>query len=58
MLNTKSDKTQGLINKMQSLKDKSKLEIYKSTSIYYDEMNYRTQRGTFQLKKDLFSEST
>ena len=47
--------TEDLINKLQSLKGKTKLKFFRSISDYYDEMNIRRQSGTFQFEGDPFS---
>ena len=46
MVNTKYNSTEDMINKLQSLKGKTKLKFYKNISNYYTEMknkNFRTQ---------------
>ena len=46
MVNTKYNSTEDMINKLQSLKGKTKLKFYKNISDYYIEMknkNYQTQ---------------
>ena len=55
MVNTRSNSTEGMINKLQSLKRKTKLKFYKKISKYCDEMNIRRQSGFFQLEEDPFS---
>ena len=41
MVNTNYNSTEELINKLQSLKGKTKLKFYKNISDYYDSMNIR-----------------
>ena len=41
MITTSYSSTQDMINKLQSLKGKTKLKIYKNISNYYDNMNIR-----------------
>ena len=45
--------TEDMINKLQSLKGKSKLKFYKSISNYYDEMN----NNNFRFEEDLFTKN-
>ena len=45
-----------MINKLQSLKNKTNLDFYRNISHYYDEMNNRRQSGNFQFEVDPFSE--
>ena len=50
MVNTKYNSTEDMINKLQSLKGKSKLKFYKNISNYYNEMknkNFQTQEDPF-----------
>ena len=46
-----------MINKLQQLKGKAKLKLYKNISNYYNEMNIRRQTGTFQFEEDHFSKN-
>ena len=41
MVNTKSNTTEDMIDKLQELKGKTKLKVYKNISNYYDNMNIR-----------------
>ena len=50
MVNTTYNSTEDMINKLQSLKGKTKLKLYKNISNYYKEM----KKKTFKLKKILF----
>ena len=43
-----------MINKLQSLKGKTKLKFYKNVSSYYDEMNIRN----FQFQQDPFAKNS
>ena len=50
MVNTTYNSTEDMINKLQSLKGKTKLKLYKNTSNYYIEMknkNFQTQEDPF-----------
>ena len=50
MVNTNYSSTEDMINKLQSLKGKTKLKFYKSISNYYTEMknkNFQTQQDPF-----------
>ena len=50
MVNTKYNSTEDMINKLQSLKGKTKLKFYKNISNYYVEMknrNFQTQEDPF-----------
>ena len=49
-VNTTYNSTENMINKLQQLKGKTKLKIYKIRSNYYDEMKQKkiqTQQDTF-----------
>ena len=46
-----------MINKLQSLKGKTKLKFYKVLKIYYDEMSIRRQSRNFLFEEDPFSEN-
>ena len=46
-----------MVNKLQELKGKPKLKIYKNISKYYDEMNIRMQSGSFQFQEDCSSKN-
>ena len=41
MVNTRYNSTKDMINKLQSLKGKAKLNFYKNISNYYDNMNIK-----------------
>ena len=41
-----------MFNKLQSLKCKTKLKFYQNINNYYDKMNNRRQKGTFQFEED------
>ena len=50
MVNTTFNKTEGMINKLQSLKRRTKLKFYKNISSYYDktkQKNFPTQEVPF-----------
>ena len=51
MVNTTYNLTEDMINKLQSLKGKTKLKFYKNISNYYKEM----KNINFQSQQDLFS---
>ena len=53
MVNTNYKSTEDMINKLESLKCKTKLKFYKNISKYYDEMNIRT----FKFEEDPFSKN-
>ena len=53
MVNTTYNKTQVLINKLQSLEGKTKLKFYKNISKYYTEM----KKKNFQTQEDDFSKN-
>ena len=57
MVNTSYISTQDMIFKLQRLKGETKLKFYKNKNIYYDKMNIRRQRGTFQFEEDAFSKN-
>ena len=57
MVNTTYNSTQGVINKLEFLKGKTKIKFWKNINNYYDEINIRRQSKTFQLEKDLFREN-
>ena len=53
MIITNYNSTEDMINKLQSLKGKTKLEFYKNISNYYTEMknkNFQTQEDPFSKK--------
>ena len=47
MVNTNYNSTEGRINKLQELKGKRKLKLYRSISDYYDNMNIRHDEDLF-----------
>ena len=51
MVNTTYNSTQELIEKVQSLKSKTRRKFFKDIGKYYDEMNIRRQKGTFQFEE-------
>ena len=51
MINTDSNSTEDMINKLQELKGKTKLKFYKNINNYYIDMKNKN----FQTKQDLFS---
>ena len=53
MVNTTYNSTEDMNNKLQELKSKSKLKIYKNICNYYDEMNYKN----FQTQEVPFSKN-
>ena len=55
MANTTYNSTQEMIDKLQSLKGKTKLKSFKIISNYYDEMNFRRQSGNLEFEEDPFS---
>ena len=53
MVNTKYNSTEEMINKLQSLNGKTKLNFYKNLSNYYTELknkNFQTQQEPFAKK--------
>ena len=57
IVNTFSNSTQNMIKKSQSLKAKTKLQFFKTISIYYNETNIRRQSGNFQFEECPFSKN-
>ena len=55
MANTSYNSTQEMIDKLQLLKGKTKLNFHQNISNYYDDMNIRRQNGIFQFEEDPFS---
>ena len=58
MVNTKYITTEGMIDKLQQLKGKTKLKFYKNMGNYYDEMkhkNVQTQENIFAKNAQGFS---
>ena len=47
MVNTTYNSTEDIINKLQSLKGKTKLKFYKDVSNYYDNMNIKMDEDPF-----------
>ena len=47
MVNTTYNSTDDMIEKLQQLKGKAKLNFYKNISIYYDNMNIRMDENLF-----------
>ena len=52
MVNTTYNSTQDMIDKLQSLKGKTKLKFYQNISIYYVEMDYRRRSNASQCEGD------
>ena len=53
MVNSKYKTTEGMIDKLQQLKGKTKLNFYKNINNYYEEMkhkNFHTQEDPFSKK--------
>ena len=48
-----SNTTEDMINKLQSLKRKTKLKLYQNISNFYDEINYKI----FRFEKDPFAKN-
>ena len=46
-----------MVDKVQNLKGKTKYKFTLDFSIYYDEMNYLRQSGTFHFEEDPFSKN-
>ena len=46
-----------MINKLKTLKGKSKLKVFKNLSYHHDEKNIIRQSGTFHFEEDLFSKN-
>ena len=53
MVNTTYKSTEDMINKLQDLKGKTKLKLFKNISNYYDEMKHKN----FQTQEDPFSKN-
>ena len=53
MVTATYNSAENMINKLQSLKGKTKLKFYKNISNYYNEMNIRRQSGNFRFEGDL-----
>ena len=47
MINTTYNSTEGIINKLQQLKGKTKLKFYKNLSNFYDNTNFRFDEDPF-----------
>ena len=54
MVNTNYNTTEDMINKLQNLKGKTKLKLYKNISKYYNEMKQKN----FQTQQDPFAENS
>ena len=54
MINTIYNTTEGMIDKLQQLKGKTNLKLYKKISNYYNEMNIEESK-TFQFEEDPFA---
>ena len=54
MVTTNYNSTQVIINKLQSLKGKTKIKFYQEISKYYDEKNNGRQSNSFQFEEDPF----
>ena len=52
MVKTTYISTEDMINKLQNLKGKTKLKLYKKRSNCYDEMNIRRRSASFQFEED------
>ena len=52
MINTTYNSSKDMNNKLQMLKEKTKIRFYKNISNYYDEMNIRRQSGNFHFEED------
>ena len=55
--NKKYNTTEDMINKLRSLKGKTKLNFYQKINKYYDETTWRRQRFYFQFEEDLFAKT-
>ena len=47
MVKTLYNLTQDMINNLQKLEGETKLKFHQNIGNYYDEMNYRRQKGKF-----------
>ena len=54
MIGTTYNTSKEMIDKLQTVKGKTKLKFNRNICTYYDEMNYRRQSNTFQFE-DVFS---
>ena len=52
-----SKSKKGMIDKLKSLKGKTKITFHQSKSNFYDEMNIRRQSVTFQFGEDPYMKS-
>ena len=57
MMNIKYESTEDMTDKLRSLKGKTKLKFYKSSTDYYDQMNYIRRSGKFESEEDAFGKS-
>ena len=47
-----------MIDKLQSLKCKTKLKLYRNISIFFDGMNYRIQSANIQFEENVFGKNS
>ena len=57
LANSTYKSTEHMINKLQSLKGKTKSKCYQNISNFYDKMKIRRQSGNFHFQEDPFSEN-
>ena len=57
MVNTKDYTTQDMIDKLQQVKGRTKLKIYRKISNLHDEMDYRRNGDAFQFEEDILSKN-
>ena len=57
MMNFKNESTEDMTDKLRSLKGKTKLKFYKSSTDYYDQMKYIRRSGKFKSEEDPFGKS-
>ena len=54
MMNIKYESTEDMIEELRSLKGKTELKFYKSSTDYYDQLNYIRRSGKFESEEDPF----
>ena len=57
MVDTTYKSTPDMVDKLPTLKSKTKLKFYQKISNFYDKMKNRRQRGNFKFEKDNFSKN-
>ena len=57
MMNIKYESREDMIDKLRSVEGKTKLNFYKSSTDYYDQMKYIRRSGKFESEEDPFAKS-